>query len=114
MMSSSVPSADMVDALIAKGRAERSRVLAGLAAAGVAKIVGAAKAVGRWAARRMEIARTARELRDMDSRMLADIGLTRGEIHLVLRGELVRGRPAKLDAANESVAPEHRASSQAA
>lgn len=114
MIPSSLPSFDKVEALVAKGRAERARALAELLAASAAKVVGGLKAVRSWAARRVEAARAARELRDMDPRMLADIGLSRAEVELAARGELKRASRPALDAANESVAPERRSSPRAA
>lgn len=102
--------------LLARGRAERARVLAELTAGGGRKVAGAVKALRAWFVRRAERARVTRELRAMDPRMLADIGLTVGEIDLVASGKLTRGslrRPA-LQAANESVAPAGRVSPKAA
>ena len=106
---------DDISHLLAKGRAERSRVLAEIVANAPRKVVGLAKSAYAWVAKRAERARISRELEAMDSRMLADIGLTRGEISQVAAGKLSRGslRPA-LHAANESVAPAARVSPQAA
>ena len=107
---------DDISHLLAKGRAERSRVLAELVAGAPRKVANLAKAAyGRLAARSRQ-ARVARELRAMDARMLADIGLTPGEIDLAARGEIVRGslRRPPFQAANESVAPAARTSPKAA
>ena len=106
---------DDISHLLAKGRAERSRVLAGIVANAPRKVVGLAKSAYAWTVKRAEQARVARELRGMDARMLADIGLTAGEIELVATGKLTRGslRPV-LRAANESVAPAARTSPKAA
>ena len=106
-----------VEQLIAKGRAERSRVLAELLSAAPRKIATAPAAVLGGILRAFERARVMRELRSMDERMLADIGLTVGEIDLVASGKLSRGslrRPAFQAAANESVAPAARTSHKAA
>jgi uncharacterized protein YjiS (DUF1127 family) len=108
-------SIDHVSILLAKGRAERSRVLAEMVANAPRKVTRLAHAAYRWAAKRAEQARVARELHGMDARMLADIGLTASEIDLVATGKLSRGslRPT-FQAANESVAPAERTSPKAA
>jgi uncharacterized protein YjiS (DUF1127 family) len=106
---------DDISRILDKSRAEHSRAVAEMVAKAPRALVRLAKlAVGR-AARQLELARVARELRAMDARMLADIGLTQGEIELVASGKLTRGslRPV-LRAANESVAPAERASPKAA
>lgn len=101
--------------LLAKGRAEQSRVLGRMVANAPRNTVRLARAAYGWAAKRVEQARIARELHGMDNRMLADIGLTPGEIELVAAGKLSRGslRPV-IEAANESVAPAARTAPKAA
>jgi uncharacterized protein YjiS (DUF1127 family) len=107
---------DDISALLAKGQAERSRVLAEMFASAPRKVTDFAKAARAWLAKRGERARIYRELYGMDDRMLADIGLTPGEIDLVASGQLTRGslRKPALQAANESVAPAGRLSPRAA
>lgn len=107
---------DDVELLISKGRLARSRAFA-------ATIAGSAHAAGdavRTAvaalARHAEQARAVRELREMDARMLADIGLTPADVELAASGKLAQradDRPA-FRPANESVAPALRASPRAA
>ena len=116
MTQRTIHSFDDVSRILAKGRAERSRVLAEMAAKAPRTLVNLAKTAYGRVARQLELARVARELRGMDARMLADIGLTRGEIDLVASGKLTRGslRRPPLQPANESVAPADRISPKAA
>ena len=110
MTTPNLHSYDDIALLIAKGRAARAQYLAEL----LLKAAGFAKATWAGVVRRARLAEDARRLRAMDSRMLADIGLTRADIELAARGELIRRREPTLLPANESVAPVKRESPQAA
>lgn len=107
---------DDVEMLIAKGRLARSRALAGAVAGMAQGVLALFKPAVEAASRRVEQARAVRELRDMDARMLADIGLTPGEIELAAAGALVRlaGERPRQPAANESVARPLQAAPKAA
>jgi uncharacterized protein YjiS (DUF1127 family) len=104
-----------VDLLVAKGRLARSRAVSDAIAAAVRAIAGLVKPLFAAVAARAEQARALRELRDMDARMLADIGLTPADVELAASGKLRREDDGpRLQPANESLAQPARAEPKAA
>ena len=75
------------EAIMAEARRMQSEVLGRMVRMAGARVASALRAgliapVVRWTRRR----RTINELRELDDRMLADIGITRGDISLVIAG----------------------------